>query len=124
MPQISKTDFCENKLVIDFVTDAFDEEYSQESCPVWINFDLFKTTMILDLSKDLYNTLCDCGVDMITNNLQCHTNWNRNMHIKYSSNSMNDTDLWNKCSDYEIPVPKEILRLVYSDKELVDIMLS
>ena len=54
-----RNNFVNNKIVKDYITSLFDKEYNAETCPKWVNFEMFKEEKITTVS----NALFECMVD-------------------------------------------------------------
>jgi hypothetical protein len=120
----SKEEFSKNILVLKFVEDEFNKNYPKETCPKWLNYDMFKENMIENLCDNLYDHIKNNAIDCIKNRSTLFTNWNCLFHIPIISEKTDLGDkFWNYFNELEIEIPKEIIRLVISDSEIVDAVL-
>ena len=109
--------FCENPLVVKFVTDVFDKEYTEYNCPRWVNFRVFQEDMVNKLSKELYEWLKQEEKEY-NEKEPVKTNWSESLHIPFTSNRYTDYNLNSDYdySDLEITIPKNIASLIEYDK--------
>ena len=50
-------EFCKNELVVSFIKYHIDIHFQEEYIPYWVNFDMFKTKMFQQISRDLYTDI-------------------------------------------------------------------